>query len=88
MRLLSPPARLCHLRGEIKGWGLGGRLGWEGRGGRVTGPPAPPPLPPTLKTPWRPCLLPPLPRGPYLQVDYVKLGVERREWMMGKGGEA
>ena len=55
---------------------MGGRLGWEGRGERVTGPPAPPPLPPTLKTPWWPCLLPPLPRGPYLQVGYVKLGGE------------
>ena len=52
---------------------------------RVSCSPAPAP---TLKTPWWPCLLPPLPRGPYLQVGYVKLGVERRERMTVKGGEA
>ena len=80
--LISP----AHLRSPARrNQRLGGRLGWEGRGERVTGPPAPPPLPPTLKTPWWPCLLPPLPRGPYLQVGYMKLGVERREWMMRKG---
>lgn len=74
-----------HLRGEIKG--CGGRQGWEGRGGRVAGPLAPPPLPPTLRHPCGPassplCLeaLPPGWLGSW--------GVERREWMRGKGGRS